>query len=144
LLARLGRLLTRHGHEGVVVMSTEEFEQARCAAYAAGWQDAVEEYGPRIAAARWEGWLGRWRPLRVVDGSAEVVDFKGGDRSNDADGAAEGGPDRRNRVRGGASGAGPTLSPKNRRSKSPTIPRLPAAGRRRPGWIADAPDDAQE
>jgi hypothetical protein len=75
LMARLGRLLERHGPDGVVVMSREEYEREQAATYAAGWQDAAEEYEPRIAAARWEGWLGRWRPLRAVEGSGEVVGF---------------------------------------------------------------------
>jgi hypothetical protein len=161
LLARLGRLLERYGPEGVVVMSGAEYERAQSATYASGWQDAAEEYGPRIAAARWEGWLGRWRPLRVMEGPGEVIDFAarrppereaaepGGRPVEARGGGAEGGqggadPERRTRVRGGTPVPRPFLSPKNRRSKSPTIPRLPAQDRRRPRTASDATDDAPD
>jgi hypothetical protein len=152
LLARLGRLLERYGPEGVVVLSAEEYDGAAVAAYAAGWQDAAREYGPRIAAARWEGWLGRWRPLRVLDGAGEVIDFPEGGRpagaaepgDRSAAPGAGGEQERRRRGRGGSPGARPTLTPKNRRSKSPTIPRLPSPELPRPRRTADAPDDGQE
>src|SRR5437899_2551395 len=80
LLARpLAWLRARYGPDSIVVMSRAGYEREQAATYAAGWQDAVEEYGPRISAARWEGWLGRWRPLRGVagSGSGEVVGFPG-------------------------------------------------------------------
>jgi hypothetical protein len=157
LMARLGRLLERYGPDGVVVMSAAEFEQAQLAAYASGWQDAAEEYGPRIAAARWDGWLGRWRPLRVMEGPAEVIDFAA-HRPQERDTAEPDGPDGPDReARGGGADGGqggadperrarvgadtpvprPFLSPKNRRSKSPTIPRLSARERRRPRTASD-------
>lgn len=192
LMARLGRLLERHGPEGVVVMSEEEYERVQHATYAAGWQDAAQEYGPRIAAARWEGWLGRWRPMRVMDAPGEVIAFPAGQRDGEqTEAAGEAGPAREagrdsgtgagpGGVSGGASGGGsgavsggtpggvsgaasggvsgggsgsargrprggtpvprPFLSPKNRRSKSPTIPRLPAKEPHRPRRAADAAD----
>lgn len=162
LMARLGRLLERFGPEGVVVMSCAEYERMQMTSYASGWQDAAEEYRPRIAAARWEGWLGRWRPLRVVEESGEVVDLTAhglpewedaepdgpaGEETGDA--AADGGPGGTDPQRW-ARGHGRTpvprafLSPKNRRSKSPTIPRLPAQGHHRPRTASDAPDEAPE
>ncbi|WP_328915508.1 MULTISPECIES: hypothetical protein [unclassified Streptomyces] len=170
LMARLGRLLERLGPENVVVMSQEEYERAKLATYAAGWQDAAEEYRPRIAAARWEGWLGRWRPLRVMEGPGEVIAFPAGRggpagtgepaAEEEQHGPAVGdgprgtapaeGTQRRTGVRtGSGSGSGtpvprPRLSPKNRRSKSPTIPRLPPSERRRPRIAGDATDDAGE
>ncbi|WP_051951299.1 hypothetical protein [Actinacidiphila yeochonensis] len=154
LLARLGRLIERYGPEGVVVVSAEEHERAAVTAYAAGWQDAAAEYGPRIAAARWEGWLGRWRPLRVMEDPGEVIDFPAdrlrpdpagtGDQPAQPGAEGAGEQDRRRRVRGGTPVPRPALTPKNRRSKSPTIPRLPAPERHRPRRTADAPDDAPE
>jgi hypothetical protein len=192
LMARLGRLLERHGPEGVVVMSEEEYERVQHATYAAGWQDAAQEYGPRIAAARWEGWLGRWRPMRVMDAPGEVIAFPAGQRGGEpGDPAGEAGPapeagrdsgaggvsggasggvsggvsgtasggvpggvsggtsggvqgggsgSARGRPRGGTPVPRPFLSPKNRRSKSPTIPRLPAKEPHRPRRAADAAD----
>jgi hypothetical protein len=192
LMARLGRLLERHGPEGVVVMSEEEYERVQHATYAAGWQDAAQEYGPRIAAARWEGWLGRWRPMRVMDAPGEVIAVPAGQRGGEpGDPAGEAGPapeagrdsgaggvsggasggvsggvsgtasggvpggvsggtsggvqgggsgSARGRPRGGTPVPRPFLSPKNRRSKSPTIPRLPAKEPHRPRRAADAAD----
>jgi len=186
-MARLGRLLERFGPEGVVVMSAAEYERVQLKAYTSGWQDAAEEYTPRIAAAHWEGWLGRWRPLRVMEGSGDVIDFPahrpperdtaagndpadpadpagpagssgttgpsgpagGGSRGGTRGGAAEGVPGRAEPERwAGGRGGTPVprtfLSPKNRRSKSPTIPRLPAPDRRRPRTGSDVPDDAPD
>jgi hypothetical protein len=158
LMARLGRLLERFGPDGVVVMSGEEYDRAQAAMYAAGWQDAAEEYTPRIAAARWEGWLGRWRPLRVMEEPGEVIDFPAGQRAEGSAAGpqdpAAGGPGAggsgagsgtgaapaNGRARGGTPVPRPFLSPKSRRSKSPTIPRLPARDPHRPRRAADASD----
>ena len=75
LMALLGRLLDRHGPGGVVVVSREEYERRELTAYACGWQDAADEYLPRITAARWEGRLGPRRPLRLLDGPGDVLPF---------------------------------------------------------------------
>jgi len=202
LMARLGRLLEQHGPDGVIVMSREEYERRELAAYAGGWQDASEEYLQRVAAARWEGWLGRWRPLRAVDGPGEVIPFPiprrpadaaavdsvhpvGADGADDLPGTDEveahragsdvprESPGRRtdSELRRGAApdplpiptaeahrirdaevrrtaparspAAQPSLSPKNRRSKAPTIPPL-TPQLRKPRTTGDAPEGATE
>jgi len=174
LMARFGQLLEQHEPGDVVVVPRAEWERRETAAYAAGWQDAAEEYRAHIAAARWEGWLGRWRPLRAVDGPGEVIPFPserlpaepdeaatadtdeagGTDPSSAPDGdgpghdvrvppqaeglrPAPGTPQRAARPR--TPSVKPSLSPKSRRSKSPTIPRLaPLPRRRRPA--GDSPE----
>lgn len=75
LMARLGRLIARHGPGGVVAMARSDAERRELLAYAAGWQDAAAEFTPRVAAARRDGWLGRWRPLRVLNGPGDVIPF---------------------------------------------------------------------
>ncbi|MBY8878070.1 hypothetical protein [Actinacidiphila acidipaludis] len=75
LMARLGQLIALHGPAGVVAMARTEAERRELNAYAAGWQDAAAEFTPRVAAARRDGWLGRWRPLRVLNGPGDVIPF---------------------------------------------------------------------
>lgn len=75
LLARLGQLIAVHGPAGVVAMARSDADRRELTAYAAGWQDAAAEFAPRVAAARRDGWLGRWRPLRVLNGPGDVIPF---------------------------------------------------------------------
>lgn len=75
LMAKLGRLIARYGPGGVVAMARSDAERRELTAYAAGWQDAAAEFAPRVAAARRDGWLGRWRPLRVLNGPGDVIPF---------------------------------------------------------------------
>lgn len=75
LMALLGQLIDQHGPGGVVALSRSDAERRELMAYAAGWQDAAAEFAPRVAAARRDGWLGRWRPLRVLNGPGDVIPF---------------------------------------------------------------------
>jgi hypothetical protein len=163
LLARLGRLLERHGADGVLVLTRDDVERAEVAAYAAGWQDAAEEYGRRAAAARREWWPARWSATAARDRPADVIPFPAGGRGvagATADTAGERGtrpadapagrkgngrpadsPAGRRVPSGGAKAS---LTPKNRRSKTPTIPRLVPPQRRPPGSGRDTPEGAAD
>ncbi|WP_162824221.1 hypothetical protein [Peterkaempfera bronchialis] len=153
LMARFGRLLEQYDPGDVVVMSREEYDRREAAAYAGGWQDAAEEHRQHIAAARWEGWLGRWRPLRVVGGPGDVIPFPAGRRLEEPNGVPTGGADageaaeeQRAPQRGApprTPSVKPSLSPKSRRSKSPTIPRL-APPTRKPRPAGETPGDAAD
>jgi hypothetical protein len=180
LMARLGWLLERLRPD-MVVMSREEFQHRELKAYSSGWQDAVEECAPRVAAARWEGWFGRWRPRRSLEGPGHVIPFPVARRTDravrDRDGAGTTGgreaadgrdprggaaPERGSRLKGergrtggdppvpggaqrsGARSDKPSLTPKSRRSKSPTIPRLAPLPPLGPRSGADAPRDTPD
>jgi hypothetical protein len=163
LLARLGRLLERHGTDGVVVLTRDDYERAEVAAYSAGWQDAAEEYGRRAAAARRDWWPARWSTPAARDRPADVIPFPAGGRGvagATADTAGERGtlpadaPAGKNgngrpadspagrRVPSG--GAKASLTPKNRRSKAPTIPRIVPPRRRPAGGGRDTPEGAAD
>ncbi|MEU5163316.1 hypothetical protein AB0G74_27415 [Streptomyces sp. NPDC020875] len=73
LLALVGRLLEGHAPAEIAVLLREELDRREIEAYAKGWRDASDEYGPALEEA-----LAAARPLRLVDrtpGRAAVIPF---------------------------------------------------------------------
>ncbi|MEU3598810.1 hypothetical protein ABZ714_08780, partial [Streptomyces sp. NPDC006798] len=73
LLALVGRLLEGHAPAEIAVLLREELDRREIEAYAKGWRDASDEYGPALEEA-----LAAARPLRLVDrtpGQAAVIPF---------------------------------------------------------------------
>ncbi|MFF8956287.1 hypothetical protein [Streptomyces sp. NPDC014894] len=158
LLALLGRLLESHAPAEVAVLLHEEIDRREIAAYADGWADAAAEYGPALEEARAAALA---RPLRLVGrtpGQAAVIPFPRDEQGLPYEGrgraegpgqesgeppAAPGGQESRRAAEAreeprrppaeppDPEAPAPALVPKNRKSKVPTIPRLPGARRAR-------------
>ncbi|WP_139131384.1 hypothetical protein [Streptomyces griseus] len=153
LLAVVGRHLESHAPDEIMVLLREEMERRELRAYSSGWSDAAAHYEPALHEARAAG----GRTLRLVRdavGQAAVIPLRQQDRN-----AAE--PRTDDRARGGSGADGrtaaprpegegeradrppapaPTLVPKSRSSRVPTIPRLRPSRRPAGGATPVSPD----
>jgi hypothetical protein len=157
LLAVVGRHLESHAPDEVMVLLREEMERRELRAYSSGWTDAAAHYEPALQEARAAG--GRTlRLVRGASGQAAVIplrqDRNPADSRTDARARGVDGADERTAAPGpGAGGRGdradrpeapaPSLVPKSRSSRVPTIPRMRPASRRPAGGATPVSPDGE-